>query len=575
MEGQYSTKEGRYMVDEKDFAEMVDESMAVPDKGVAIKGIVVRIDQDDVFIDFGSKSEGAVSIKEFYNKKAELDINIGDEVEVVFDNWVSEGLPRLSKIKADLVKENQAIQESFEQGKLVQAVIQQKVKGGLIADIGEKVSIRAFIPASQIDIVPRRDLDNLIGETLEAKIIKFNQGDVVLSRRAHLEEVREGLRQETLASIEVGKEVTGRVLNIINQGAFVDIGGVEGFIPVSEIAWGRVAHPEDVVSRDQQVTTKIIKIEENEKITLSLKETTPDPWESVKGKYMPWTNVRGKAVSLTDFGVFVELEPGVEGLVHISEITWTKKFRHPKEVIQPGTELEAVVLDVDAENRRISLSLKQIEQSPWEQFKETHPSGARIKGIIRNVTDKGIFVEVAENIVGLVRPDNISWKGRVNPEEESFEKGSEIEVVVLNVDDRNQRIALGTKQLGSDPWESAQKKYKSGETIITGKIKEVRDRGVTVELEDDIEGWIRANELSQDRENRDGPRNLSPGDEITALVTGFDKIKRQVNLSKRRHDDKLERERVSSFMSSQGEPSVKLGDVLKEKLKDINNGEVV
>ncbi len=563
------------MVDEKDFAEMVDESMAVPDKGVAIKGIVVRIDQDDVFIDFGSKSEGAVSIKEFYNKKGELDIKIGDEVEVVFDNWVSEGLPRLSKIKADLVKENRAIQESFEQGKLVQAVIQQKVKGGLIADIGEKVNIRAFIPASQIDIVPRRDLDNLIGETLEAKIIKFNQGDVVLSRRAHLEEVRESLRQETLASIEVGKEVTGRVLNIINQGAFVDIGGVEGFIPVSEIAWGRVAHPEDVVSRDQQVTTKIIKIEDNEKITLSLKETTPDPWESVKGKYMPWTNIRGKAVSLTDFGVFVELEPGVEGLVHISEITWTKKFRHPKEVIQAGTELEAVVLDVDAESRRISLSLKQIEQSPWEQFKETHPSGTRIKGVIRNVTDKGLFVEVAENIVGLVRPDHISWKGRVNPEEESFEKGSEIEVVVLNVDDRNQRIALGIKQLGSDPWESAQKKYKSGETIITGKVKEVRDRGIIVDLDDDIEGWIRANELSQDRENRDVPRSLSPGDEITALVTGFDKIKRQVNLSKRRHDDKLERERVSNFMSSQGEPSVKLGDVLKEKLKDINNGEVV
>jgi len=563
------------MAEEKDFADMVDESMAIPDRGVAIKGIVVRVDQEDVFIDFGSKSEGAVSIREFYNKKGELEVKAGDEVEVIFDNWVSEGLPRLSKTKADLLKENKVVQENFEQGNLVKAVILQKVKGGLIADIGEKINVRAFIPASQIDIVPRQDLDGLIGETIEARIIKLNQGDVVLSRRVHLEEVRESLRQETLAAIEVGKEVAGRVLNIINQGAFVDIGGVEGFIPVSEIAWGRVAHPGDVVSRDQQVTTKIIKIDEGEKITLSLKDTTPDPWESVKGKYVPWTNVRGKAVSLTDFGIFVELEPGVEGLVHISEITWTKKFRHPKEVVQPGTELEAVVLDVDTGSRRISLSLKQIEQSPWEQFKETHPSGTRIKGIIRNVTDKGVFVEVAENIVGLVRPDNITWKGRVNPEEESFEKGSEIEVVVLNVDDKNQRIGLGIKQLGSDPWESAQKKYRSGETVVTGKIKEVRDRGVTVELENDIEGWIRASELSQDKENRDVPRNISAGDEITALVTGFDKLKRQVNLSKRRHDDKLEKERVSNFMSSQGEPSVKLGDVLREKLKDINNGEVV
>ena len=322
------------MEDEKNFAELVDESMNVPDKGALFTGHVVRIDQDDVFIDFGSKSEGVVAIEEFYNKDKELDVNIGDEVEVVLDNWASEGLPRLSKIKAAQLKESNIIQEHFEKGELIKAKIMQKVKGGLIADIGDKIEIRAFIPASQIDIVPVKDLDSLIGETLEARIIKLTGNDIVLSRRAHLEEERKELRKETLSKIEEGMEVTGRVLNIINQGVFVDLGGVEGFIPVSELAWGRVSHPSDVVTKDQEITTKVIKFEEPEKITLSLKDTTPDPWNFVREKYRPGSQIRGRAVSLMDFGVFVELEPGVEGLVHVSEITWTKRFRHPREVVK-------------------------------------------------------------------------------------------------------------------------------------------------------------------------------------------------------------------------------------------------
>jgi small subunit ribosomal protein S1 len=331
-----------------------------------------------------------------------------------------------------------------------------------------------------------------------------------------------------------------------------------------------------VLSRDQEIKAIILKINDENKITLSYKDTTPDPWSSVKEKYRPGTQIKGKAVSLTDFGVFVELEPGVDGLVHISEITWTKKFRHPKEIVKTGSIVEAVVLDVDTENRRISLSLKQIEPSPWELFKEKNPPGSRINGVIKNVTDKGIFVEVDENIVGLVRPDNITWKGRVNPEE-SFEKGSEIEVVVLNVDEKNQRIGLGLKQLEEDPWEEALKKYKSGETAVTGKIKDIHERGIVVGLENDIEGYIKANELTHEKEQRDRDitKNFKVGEEITAQVTGFDKRKRQVNLSQRKYDSWLEKKQVSSFMSSQGEPSVKLGDVLKEKLKEINNDEVI
>lgn len=562
------------MEEEKGFAELVDESMNVPDKGKVFKGLVVRIDHDDVFIDFGSKSEGVAPTQEFYNKSGALDINIGDEVEVMLDSWVGEGLPRLSKTKAEQIRENKIIQEHFEKGELIKAKILQKVKGGLIADIGNKIEIRAFIPGSQIDIGPRQDLDSLIGETIEARIIKLTGNDIVLSRRVYLEEEREVLKKETLAKLEEGKEITGKVVNIINQGVFVDLGGIEGFIPVSELSWGRVSHPSDVISRDQEIKTVILKIDEGNKITLSHKDTTPDPWSNVKEKYRPGTQIKGKAVSLTDFGVFVELEPGVDGLVHISEITWTKKFRHPKEIVNAGSIVEAVVLDADTANRRISLSLKQIEPSPWELFKEKNPPNSRIKGIIKNVTDKGIFVEVDENIVGLVRPDNITWKGRVNPEE-SFEKGSEIEVVVLNVDEKNQRIGLGLKQLAADPWEDALKKYKSGQSSVTGKIKDINDRGIVVELEHDIEGYIKANELSQEKDQRDITKSFRIGDEITAQVTGFDKRKRQVNLSKRKYDSWVEKEHVSNFMSSQGEPSVKLGDVLREKLKQINNDEVI
>jgi small subunit ribosomal protein S1 len=494
----------------------------------------------------------------------------------MFDSWVSEGLPRLSRTKAELVEENRIIHDHFEKRELIRAKIMQKVKGGLIADIGNKIEIRAFIPGSQIDIVHRKDLDSLVGETIEARIIKLTGNDIVLSRRVYLEEQREILRKETLSKLEEGKVITGRVVNIINQGVFVDLGGIEGFIPISELSWGRVAHPSDVLSRDQEIKAVLIKINEENKITLSYKETTPDPWNAVKEKYSPGTQIKGKAVSLTDFGVFVELEPGVEGLVHISEITWTKKFRHPKEIVKVGSIVEAVVLDVDPDNRRISLSLKQIEPSPWELFKEKNPPASKVKGIIKNVTDKGIFVEVDENIVGLVRPDNISWKGRVNPEE-SFEKGSEIYVVVLNVDEKNQRVGLGIKQLEADPWEEALKKYKSGETAVTGKIKNIQERGIVVGLEDDIEGYIKASELSREKgeRDRDITKNFSIGDEITAQVTGFDKRKRQVNLSKRRYDSWFEKERVASFMSSQGEPSAKLGDVLKDKLKQINNDEVI
>ena len=559
------------MVDEKNFAELVDESMNAPEQGKLLTGIVVHVDKEDVFIDFGSKTEGVAPTEEFFGKSGELEVKVGDEVEVLLERY-DHGLPRLSRRKAGMLQENKAIQEKFDSGELIEATVLQKVKGGFITDIGDKTEIRAFLPASQLDIRPQSDLDKFVGQKLEVRIIKFTNRDIVVSRRVFLEEQRETLKKETLAKLEEGMEIQGKVVNIINQGAFIDLGGLEGFIPISEISWGRINHPSDIISAEEEINTKIISIKNEGKVTLSLKAVTPDPWDSVNQRYQSGNKVEGKVASLMDFGAFIQLEPGIEGLVHVSEITWTKSFRHPKEVIQSGNIVEAIVIDVNQDNRRISLSLKQIEPSPWQIFKKENPAKSVLKGTIRNVTDRGIFVEVAENIVGLVRPDNISWAGRVDPEE-SYKKGDEIDVVVLNVDEKSERVGLGIKQLSGDPWENAQKKYKQGKSAVTGKVKEVKDRGVVIELDDNIEGYIRANELGQDKDDTDALKKINPGDEITAQVGGFDRRNRQVNLSVKRYTQKLEKERVSDFNSSQAEPSSTLGDLLSEKLKTISTDE--
>ncbi len=556
------------MEEEKNFSELLEESMRVPDRGQIFKGKVVRVDEEDVFIDFGFKSEGIAPISEFYAKSGELKVNVGDEVEVTLEKWTGkEGVPALSKRKADLIKESERLERIYKGGKLVNARLIEKVKGGLIADVGEEIEIRAFLPASQIDIRHHSNLDQFIGKILEAKVIKLSNEGIVLSRRNYLEEQREILRTKVLSTLKEGKTVSGRVVKIIDQGAFVDLGGVEGFIPISELSWGRVKQAGDVVSVDEEVRVKVLKIEEDGKISLSLKQTKSDPWTFVEKKYKPGAKVRGKVVSVTDFGVFVEIEPGVEGLVHISEITWTRRFRHPKEIVSVGSRVEAVVLEVDVDKRRMALSLRRIERSPWEIFKEKNAPGTRVKGKIKNITEKGIFVEVEEDLVGLIRPGDVSWKGNVNPQEE-FRTGDEIEVVVLGVDEKNQRIGLGLKQLTKDPWEDALERYKPHETVLSGKVKDIRDRGIVLELDEGIEGFIRASEFSKER-TKDLSKLVKIGDEVTAQVIGFERGKRQINLSKKQYDERVEKERVSNFLSSQGEGSIKLGDVLGDKLKSL------
>ena len=554
------------------FKDLIVENLNVPSKGEVFKGRVVRVEEDDVFIDFGFKSEGVASKDEFYGKDGELQINIEGEVEVTLETWVdNSGLPRLSKKRADFIKEKQRIENSYNKGYLVNGRVKEKVKGGLIVDIGNGIEVKGFLPASQIDIRPQGDLNKLIGRDVEVRIIKLSDSGIVLSRRVYLEEQRELQKKKILSTLKEGEIIEGRVVKIIDQGAFIDLGGVEGFLPLGELSWGRVKHPSDVLSLDKELRVKVLKIEEDDRITLGFKQTKPDPWTILDGKYNPGKKVRGKVVSVVDFGIFIEIEPGIDGLVHISEISWIKSFRHPKEIINLGRRVEAMVIDVDVDKRRMALSLRRIEPSPWELFKEKNSTGSRIKGVIKNANDKGIFVDLGDNLIGLVRPNEISWKGRVNPHE-LFKVGDEIEVVVLNVDEKNQKIGLGIKQLREDPWKLALQQYKPGETVLTGSVIDVKDRGIVVELEREVEGFIRSSEFKQ-IDNRDSNTTLKIGDKITAQVTGFERSKRQVNLSVKRYEEWLENQRVSSFLSSQGNPNATLGDLLRDKLKSISESE--
>lgn len=556
------------MEEEKNFQELFEETLNVPPRGEIFKGKVVRVDDDDVFIDFGFKSEGIAPLNEFYGKGKEPGVNVGDEVDIMLEDWTGEeGLPKLSKKRADIIKEHEKIEKIYKSGELITANIKEKVKNGLIADIGEEIEIKAFLPASHVDLRVQHNLNQFVGESLEVKILKMTGEGIVISRRVYLEEQREIQKKKILSELTKGKIIRGKVVNIIDQGVFLNLGGVEGFVPRSELSWGKIRHPGDAVSVNDEMDFEVLKIEENEKITLSLKQTKPDPWTFVEAKYKPGLKVKGKIVSITDFGVFVELEPGVDGLVHISEITWTKRFRHPKEVANVGSAVEAVILEVDVEKRRIGLSLRRIEQSPWELFKEKNPPGTVVKGKVVNITDRGIFVEAEEGLVGLVRPPDVSWKGKMSFEE-TYKTGDETDVVVLNVDEKNQRIGLGIKQLSKDPWEEALDKYKPGETVLAGKVVYIRDNAVIVELDGGVEGFIRKSELSRD-DMREVSKPVAVGDEITAQVIGFENRKRQVNLSKKRYEERLEKEKVSGFLSSQGDETAKLGDLFDEKLKSL------
>jgi small subunit ribosomal protein S1 len=495
----------------------------------------------------------------------------GDVVEVYIDRVENEnGMVVLSKDKADMLRAWNDISRAAENEELIEGTIIAKVKGGLSVDIG----VKAFLPGSQIDLRPVRNMDMYIGKKYKFKVIKFNKkrGNIVLSRRALLEEERENLRSQTLDAMKEGSIVTGIVKNITDYGAFIDLGGMDGLLHITDMSWGRVKHPSEILNIGDEVKVQVLKYDtERERVSLGLKQLQADPWESAKDRYPQGTKLRGKVVSLADYGAFVELSEGIEGLIHVSEMSWTKRVKHPSQVVNVGDEVDVVVLEVDSANRRISLGMKQLMPNPWIELKENYPPGTIIEGEVKSITDFGIFVGIEEGIDGLVHISDFSWTKRVNHPSEVYAKGQKVRAVVLGVDIENERFSLGIKQLEADPWSRIDEKYKIGSQHDV-KIVKMADFGVFVELEADIEGLIHVSELTTDRITK--PEEFTKvGDTLKAEIISIDKDARKIGLSSKLVKLRESKADVDDYVRKATSTSkTTMGDLFGDALKGLNTG---
>ncbi|MBN2429491.1 MAG: 30S ribosomal protein S1 [Deltaproteobacteria bacterium] len=554
---------------EESFADLFESSLKELVPGNVVKGMIVQVNDDSVVVDVGGKSEGLIPIHEFRDEAGQLaqKISVGDTFDVFIESTENEnGLISLSKTKAD----RQKVWNSLEEEMVVQGRIINRVKGGLSVDIG----VNAFLPGSQVDLRPVRNLDKLLGQTCDFKIIKLNKrrGNIVLSRRALLEEKRDVMRQDTLKSLEEGQTMEGIVKNLTDYGAFIDLGGIDGLLHITDISWGRVNHPSERLTVGEKINVKVLKYDpEKERVSLGLKQLVPDPWLDVESKYEVNNRVTGKVVSLTDYGAFVELEEGVEGLIHVSEMSWTKRVKNPNKILNLGEEVEAVVLAVDTGNRRISLGLKQIEPNPWDVIGEKFPPGTIIEGQVKNITDFGVFVGVEEGIDGLVHISDISWTKRVKHPSEFFKKGDMVKAVVLNIDRDNERFSLSIKHLAQDPWSTILERFKPG-TSVRGKVTSVTDFGIFLEIEEGIEGLIHVSEIS--KEKLDSPKDFAEvGKELEAVVLNVDTSDRKIALSIKQLEDHKEKANVESYLGSQNSATSNLGVLLQgalDKAKEDN-----
>ena len=520
-------------------AEQTAEMQAVYDQtfkdiaeGEIVRGRVVEVTADAVLIDIGYKSEGSVPLKEFTTPQGEVAAQLGDLVDVYLESKEdSEGLIVLSREKAEKIKIWEQISRVYEQGGAVTGTIVGKTKGGLMVDIG----VRAFLPGSQVDLRPARDLDRLIGKSFPMKIIKLNQkrGNIVLSRRELLEEERRALKAQTLAILEEGTVFRGKIKNITEYGAFVDLGGLDGLLHITDMSWGRLNHPTELFQVGDEIEVVVLKFDRaTERISLGYKQRLSDPWEAADQKFPVGSKVKGKIVSLVDYGAFVELGPGVEGLVHISEMSWTQRIKHPSKVVSIGDLIEVMVLDIDKQAKRISLGMKQVEPNPWNFIEERYPVGTRVEGKVRNLADFGAFVELEDGIDGLIHVSDMSWTKRVRHPSELLKKGDKVEALVLHVDRHNRRISLGLKQCQPDPWQTTvPERYRVG-MDVTGKVVRLTDFGAFVELPDGIEGLLHVSELSEGRVNK--PEDVvQVGDELTMKIIKLDADERKIGLSLR------------------------------------------
>ena len=545
---------------EQSFSALFESSVKELNVGDVVEGTIVQINPDSVVVDVGYKSEGIIPLSELADENGLVSVEVGDKVDVLFEKRENEnGLIGLSKEKAD----RQKIWNGLEEDAVVEGRVISRIKGGLSVDIG----VTAFLPGSQVDLRPVRNLDKLLGETFKFKIIKLNKrrGNIVLSRRVLLEELRESQRKDTLRSLEEGQEVEGVVKNLTDYGAFIDLGGIDGLLHITDMSWGRVAHPSDVLAVGDKIQVKVLKYDhERERVSLGLKQMIADPWLDVAERYPVGCRVTGKVVSLTDYGAFIELAEGVEGLVHVSEMSWTKRIKHPNKLLNIGDEIETVVLALDISNRRISLGLKQVERNPWDVIGEKFPMGTIIEGQVKNITDFGIFVGVDEGIDGLVHISDLSWTKRIKHPSELYKKGDLVKAVVLNIDRDNERFSLGIKQLNSDPWQTITTRY-APSTMIRGRVTSVTDFGIFLEVEEGIEGLIHVSEIS--KEKVDSPKDFAKiGDELEAVVLHVDTAERKIALSIKHLADRKEKAEVDAFIGAQRNATSNFGDILQGAL---------
>lgn len=517
-------------MEEISFAELFEQedNNTVINVGEVAIGTVVDRNDDALLIDVGDKAESYIAIGEFRNEEQEGPIEIGDQFEVFIEKRKEEGGLLLSREKAIAIKVWEKIAKIQEEDGTIEGRLDNRVKGGMSVDIG----VPAFLPYSQIDLRPVKDLDAIIGQTFDFKILKFNRkrNNVVISRRVILEEKRAELREQMRSTLEEGQTIRGAITNITDYGLFIDLGGMDGLCHITDLSWGRVSHPSKLYSVGEEIEVKILKYDkDSDRVSLGVKQLKSDPWELVPEQYAQGSRVTGKVVSITDYGVFVELEEGVEGLVHISEMSWSKKPRHPSKIVAVSDEIEVQVLKVEAETKRISLGMKQLLPNPWDLVEESYPVGAVIEGKIKNITDFGIFIGIEEGIDGLIHVSDLSWTERIKHPSEKYAKGEDIQAVVLKIDKENERFSLGVKQLEPDPWQAAASNYPTG-TMIEGTITNVTDFGVFVQLEEGIEGLVHVSEIS--REKVKTPVGMfNVGDTLKAMVINVSAEDRKIGLS--------------------------------------------
>ncbi len=552
------------------FAELFEESLKTKaiSEGEITKGRVIKVTKDFVVVDIGYKSEGQIPTHEFADERGQINLAEGDIVDVLVELKEDEdGTVLLSKEKADRLKIWDEISKACSEGEVVEGEIVAKVKGGLSVDIG----VKAFLPGSQVDLRPVRNLEKLIGKRFKFKVIKFNKkrGNIVLSRRVLLETERATMREKTLAELREGIIREGVVKNITEYGAFIDLGGIDGLLHITDMSWGRVNHPSELFNVSDQVRVKVLKFDaETQRVSLGYKQLLEDPWATAAERFPVGSRLTGRVVSLTDYGAFVELEPGIEGLIHVSEMSWTKRVKHPSKVVNVGDNVEAAVLDIDTKQKRISLGMKQVEENPWTLVESKFPVGSRVRGQVKNITNFGVFVGVDEGIDGLVHISDISWTQRVKHPSDVFKKGDEVEAIVLKIDKENERFSLGIKQLEKNPWENIEGRYPVG-IEVKGTVTSIADFGVFVQLEEGIEGLIYLSELSKERVE-DPKKIVNVGDEVQAVVLKLEPGEQKIGLSIRAFDDKEAREALKQVAAQQrdGGSTSRLGDVLREKLAE-------